>query len=162
MSKMPTEKGKKMKILPVAGAVFFLASQFLCHVYAIELCEPQDYYNLADSAKCKIKYNKAGDKNDSREIMFEILKNYPYENKDSFIDLLRRKIDLVDNYIKQQHDQMQTEKVKAAISKLEQAKQGISEQLGMVNTATQDNWVSVRDQARKVLEEATKSLREVE
>ena len=47
-----------MKISYVAGAVLFLATQFLCQVYAIELCEPRDYYNLADSTKCKIKGDK--------------------------------------------------------------------------------------------------------
>jgi membrane-associated HD superfamily phosphohydrolase len=151
-----------MKMLCVVGAVLFLASQFLCQVYAIELCEPRDYYNLADSTKCKTEYNKAGNKNESRELMFEILKTYPYEKKDRFIKVLQRKIELVDNYITQQQGQGQTEKAMANISKLEQTKQGLSEQLGMVNTATQDNWVSVRDQARKVLEEAAQRLREVE
>jgi hypothetical protein len=151
-----------MKILYVVGAVLFLASQFLCQVYAIELCEPRDYYNLTDSTKCEIKYNKAGNKSDPREIMFEILKNYPYEKKDRFIKLLQRKIELVDNYMTQQQGQRQTEKVKANIRKLEQSKQGLTEQLGMVNAATQDNWVSVRDQARKVLEESARRLHEVE
>ena len=152
----------KMKILYVVGAVLFLASQFLCQVYAIELCEPQDYYNLADSSKCSIKENKAGNKSDPHQLVFEMLKNYPYEQKDKFVKLLQRKIELVDNYITQQHGQGQTETIKANISKLEQTKQGLSEQLGMVNAATQDNWVSVRDQARKVLEECARSLREVE
>jgi hypothetical protein len=151
-----------MKILSVAGAVLFLASQFLCQVYAIELCEPQDYYNLANSSKCNIKYNKADNRSDSRELMFEILKNYPYEEKGKFVKLLQRKIELVDNYITQQQDQIETKKVKANISKLEQAKQGLSQHLGMVNAATQDNWVSVRDQARKALEEAARRLHEVE
>ena len=151
-----------MKILYVAGAALFLASQFLRPVYAIELCEPRDYYNLANSSKCKIKGNEAGNKSDPRELMFEILKNYPYEEKDRFVKLLQRKIELVDDYITQQQGQRQTEKVKANISKLEQAKQGLSEQLGMVNAATQDNWVSVRDQARKALEEYARSLHEVE
>jgi hypothetical protein len=146
----------------VVGAVLFLASQFLCQVYAIELCEPQDYYNLADYTKCKIKYNKAGNKSDYRELMFETLKNYPYENKDKFIKLLQRKIELVDNYITQQQGQRQTEKVKANVSVFEQTKQGLSEQLVMVNTATQDNWVIVRDQARKALEESARRLHEVE
>ncbi|MFA5145635.1 MAG: hypothetical protein WC723_06525 [Candidatus Omnitrophota bacterium] len=150
-----------MKILYVAGAVLFLASQFLCQAYAIELCEPQDYYNLADSAKCKIKYNKAGSQSDSRERVFEILKNYPYEQKDKFIRLLQRKIELIDNHITQQQGRGQTEKSRANISKLEQTKQGLSRQLGMVNAATRDNWVSVRDQARKALEEAAQRLREI-
>jgi hypothetical protein len=151
-----------MKIPSVAGAALFLASQFLCQAYAIELCEPQDYYNLADSTKCKIKYNKAGNKSDYRELMFEILKNYPYENKDKFIKLLQRKIELVDNYMTQQQGQRQTEKVKANISKLEQTKHDLLRQEGMVNASTRDNWVSVRDQARKALEEAAQRLREVE
>jgi len=151
-----------MKILSVAGAVLFLASQFLCQAYAIELCEPRDYYNLADSTKCKIKYNKAGDKSDPNQLVFEILKNYPYEQKDRFIKVLQRKIELVDTNITQRQGQGQTEKVKADISTLEQTKQGLSEQLVLVNAATQDNWVSVRDQARKELEEASRRLREVE
>lgn len=151
-----------MKILYVVGAVLFLASQFLCQVYAIELCEPQDYYNLADSSKCKIKYNKVGDKKESREIMFEILKNYPYGEKERFVKLLQRKIELVNNYITQQQGKKQTGKVKANISKLEQVKQDLSEQSGMVSAATQKDWVRVRDQARKVLEEATIRLRAVE
>jgi hypothetical protein len=151
-----------MKILYVAGAVLFLASQFLCQVYAIELCEPQDYYSLADSSKCSIKENKAGNKSDPRELMFEIMKNYPFENKDAFVKLFQRKIKLVDNYITQQQGQKQTGRVKANISKLEQTKQDLSEQLVMVNAATRDNWVSVRDQARKALEEAARRLHEVE
>lgn len=161
---MAVEKagGKKMKIFCVAGAVLFLAAQFLCQVYAIELCEPQDYYNLADSAKCKIKDNKAGNKSDSRELVFEILKNYPYEEKDKFIKLLQRKIELVDNYITQQKARGQTEKARVDLNKLEQTKQGLSEQLGKVSASTLDNWVSVRDQARKELEEAARRLNEVE
>ena len=151
-----------MKIPYVVGVVLFLAPQFLCQVHAIELCEPQDYYNLANSSKCKIKYNKVGDKSDNREIMFEILKNYPYENKNSFVKLLQRKIALVGNYITQQQGRKQTEKIKANINNLEQVKQDLSEQSGMVSAATQKNWVSVRDQARKVLEEAAIRLREVE
>jgi len=151
-----------MKILPVAGAVLFLASQFLCQVYAIELCEPRDYYNLADSTKCKIESNKAGDKSDPNQLVFEILKNYPYEQKDRFITVLQRKIALLDTNITQRQGQEQTEKVKVDISMLEQTKQGLSEQLVMVNAATQDNWISVRDQARKALEEAARRLREVE
>jgi len=151
-----------MKILYAAVAVLFLGSQFLCQVQAIELCETEDYYNLADSSKCKIKYNKEGDKSDSRELVFEILKTYPFEERGKFIKLLQRKIELVDNYITQQQNQGQTEKVKANISKLEQAKQALSKQLEMANAATQDNWVSVRDQARKALEEAESRLHEVE
>jgi hypothetical protein len=151
-----------MKRLIVISAGLFLASQFLSQAYAIELCEPQDYYNLADSSKCTINDNKAGNQSDPRELMFETLKNYPYENKDRFIKLLQKKIELVDNYLKQQQGQNQTEKSRANISKLEQTKQGLSEQLGRLNAATQDNWVSTRDQARKVLKEATKRLREVE
>jgi hypothetical protein len=150
-----------MKMLCVAGAVLFLALQFSCKVYAIELCESRDYYNLADSTKCKIGDNPAGDKSDSRELMFEILKNYPYENKDKFIELLQRKIELVGNYIMQQQAQKQTRKVKANTSKLEQTKQDLFGQLGMINSATQDNWVSVRDQARKVLKEASRRLQNV-
>ena len=151
-----------MKILQVIGVALFLASQSLCRVYAIELCEPQDYYNLADATKCKIKYNKAGNKSGSTELMFEVLKNYPYENKDRVIKLLQRKIELVGNYITQQQGRRQREKAGANIHKLEQTKQDLSGQLGMVNSANQDNWVSVRDQARKSLEEAAKRLQEVE
>ncbi|MCK9604170.1 MAG: hypothetical protein M0R66_07425, partial [Candidatus Omnitrophica bacterium] len=74
----------------------------------------------------------------------------------------QRKIRLIDNYKTQQQGKAQTEKVIANISKLEQTKQGLSRQLGMVNSATQDNWPSVRDQARKALEEAARRLHEVE
>ncbi len=151
-----------MKILYVAGAVLFLASQFLCQAYAIELCESQDYYNLANSSKCKIKYNGAANKADPHEAMFEIMKNYPFENKDVFAELLQRKIELIDNYKTQQQGKTVTVKVKSNISKLEQAKQDLSQQLKIVNAATQDNWVSVRDRARKTLKEATERLREVE
>lgn len=151
-----------MKRFYVLGAVLFLTAQFLCQAYAIELCEPQDYYNLADSSKCQIKYNKEGDKSDSRELVFEILKTYPYEERGKFVKLLQRKIELVDNYLTQQQNQGKAEKVKGNISRLEQTKQALSAQLGMVNAATQDNWVSVRDQARKSLEEAESRLHEVE
>ena len=151
-----------MKIFPAIGVVLFLASQSLCQVYAIELCESQDYYNLADSSKCKVKYNKVGNKSDSQELMFETLKNYPYENKDKFVKLLQRKVELVDKYIKQQQGKSQIERNIVNISKLKQAKQDLSEQLGLVNAATSDNWVGVRDQANKKLKEATKMLHEVE
>ena len=151
-----------MKITYIAGAALFLASQFLCQAYAIELCEPQDYYNLADSSKCTIKYNKTANKSDSQQLMFETLKNYPSENKDRFVELLQRKIALVDNYLIQQQGQGQSEKAKVNISKLEQTKQSLFNSLKMVRDATQDNWVNVRDQARKELEEATKRLHEVE
>ena len=151
-----------MKILSLAGALLFLASRFLCQAYAIELCEPGDYYSLANSSRCKMKYNKAGDKGGSQEAMFEIMKNYPFEGKDAFAKLLKSKIELIDNYKKQLQGQGQTKKVEANISKLEQTKNSLSEQLGMVNGATQENWVSVRGQARKALEEAARSLRDVE
>jgi len=151
-----------MKILYVIGAAIFLTSQFLGQVYAMELCDSQDYYNLANASKCSIKEENAGGKNDPHELVFEILKNYPYEQKDSFVKVLQRKIELVDSNITQQNSQRQTEKVKANIHKLEQTKQDLSEQLVMVNSATQKNWVSVRDQARKALKEAAKRLREVE
>lgn len=151
-----------MKTSYLAGVILFIASLFLYQAYAIELCEPRDYYNLADSSKCKIKYNNADNKSGSQQLMFEMLKNYPYENKDKFVKLLQRKIALVDNYITQEQRKKQIEKVKTNISKLEQTKQGLSGQLKMVNAANQRNWVSVRDQARKVLEKATQRLREVE
>ena len=94
--------------------------------------------------------------------MFETLKNYPYENKDRFVKLLQRKVELVDSYITQQKGQRQTEQSKAKISKLKQVKQGLSEELKIVNAATQENWVSVRDQARKELKEAESKLYEIE
>lgn len=150
-----------MKIF-IVGAALFLASQFLSQVYAIDLCETEDYYNLADSSKCKIKYNETNGKSDSRELMFEVLKNYPYENKDTVVKLLEKKIKRVDNYIIEQRGQKQTEKIEVNISKLEQSKQELSEQLVRVAAATADNWVSVRDQATKTLREATKRLQEVE
>jgi len=150
-----------MKILYVLGALLFLSSQFLFRLYAIELCEPQDYYNLADSSKCKIQYNKSNTNADSRGLMFEVLKNYPYENKDRVIKLLQRKIELLDNHIARQQAQIQTEKVKSNIRELKQAKQGLWEQLISVSAATQENWVSRRDQARKALEEAARRLREI-
>jgi hypothetical protein len=49
-----------------------------------------------------------------------------------------------------------------ALSNLEYAKQVLLSQLEMINTATQENWASVRAEARKSLEEATQRLREVE
>jgi hypothetical protein len=151
-----------MKILYVTGAVLFLASQFLGQGYAIELCEPQDYYNLKDAASCSMQYKNISEKSDPRDAMFEIMKNYPFEKKDAFAKLLQRKIELVDNYKKKHQEQGPTEKVKVALSSLERAKQVLLGQLKMVNTATQDNWVSVRDQARKALDETARSLREVE
>ncbi len=151
-----------MKRLFVIGAGLLLASQFICKSYAIELCEPQDYYNLADSSKCTINDNKAVNQNDPRELMFETLKNYPYEHKDRFLKLLQRKIELVDNYLKQQQGQNQTEKSNVSIGKLEQSKRELFEQLEIVTAATADNWVSVRNQATSALREAAKRLQEVE
>lgn len=146
-----------MKILFSAGALLLLAPQFLYQGYAVEICEPQDYYNLANGTKCSIQYNK-----DPRESMFEIMKNYPFEKKDVFVKLLQRKIELVDNYLTQQQGQVRTEKVTDSISKLKQAKKFLIGQPEMVNAATRDNWERVRDQARKALEETVRSLREVE
>jgi hypothetical protein len=151
-----------MKILFAAGTVIFFASQFLCKVYAIELCEPQDYYNLADSTECKIKSSEAGEKSDSREPMFEILKNYPYEKKDKFIKLLQKKVELVEDYLIQQQGKRHAERIKANISTLERTKRDLSEQLEKVSAATQNKWIKVRDRARKALEEATNRLREVD
>jgi secreted Zn-dependent insulinase-like peptidase len=151
-----------MKILYVLGALLFLSTQFLFRLYAIELCEPQDYYNLADSSKCKIPYNGVDNNAGSREIMFEILKNYPYDNKDRVIELLKRKIELLDNHIDQRQTQSQTGKVKADIRELKQAKQELSEQSVMVNAATRENWEEVRDRARKALEESARKLREID
>lgn len=151
-----------MKKLYVIGTVLFLAAQFLSRAYAIDLCETEDYYNLADSSKCKIKYNETNAKSDSRELMFEVLKNYPYENKEMVVKLLEKKIKRVDNYIIEQKSQKQTEKTKVNISKLEQAKRELAEQLVMVSAANADNWISIRDQATNALRKATKSLQEVE
>ena len=150
-----------MKAFSVAGVVLFLATQSLCQAHAMELCEPRDYYNLADSSKCSVQGNKAGNKDDSRQSVFEILKNYPYEQKERFVKVLKGKIELLDSNITQRQGLSQTEKVKTDISTLERAKQGLSEQVGMVQASTQDNWVGVRDRARETLEEAAKKLREV-
>ena len=150
-----------MKIIYALGAVLFLASQSAGQVLALELCESQDYYNLMDSSKCKIKYNKVGDKKGTRDIMFEILKNYPYAEKSKFVKLLQRKIELVNGYIKQQEGESQREKAKSNISKLMTIKQDLSGQVVLVNAATQENWNSVRDQARKVLERAESKLQEI-
>ena len=139
-----------------------LTFQFLYQAYAVEICEPQDVYNLMDTKECLIEYKKAGHTSDPQDAMFDIMKNYPYEKKDRLVNLLQRKIELVDNYITQQNSQGQTKKVQANISKFEQTKRDLSEQLVMVNAATQNNWVSVRDRARKALEESARRLREVE
>lgn len=151
-----------MKKIFTAGAVLLLTFQFLCLAYAVEICEPQDVYNLMDTKECLIEYNKAGHTSDPQDAMFDIMKNYPYERKGRLIKLLQRKIELVDSYITQQPGQGQAKKSEVNISKLEQTKQGLAEQLGLVNAATADNWVSVRDRARKVLEEAARKLREIE
>ncbi|MFA6384761.1 MAG: hypothetical protein WCY10_05260 [Candidatus Omnitrophota bacterium] len=151
-----------MKILYAVCAIFFLASFFLCPAYAVELCESQDYYNLVDSTDCKIGDITGGSKMHSREPMFEILKNYPYEKKGAFVKLLERKIKLVDDNITQQQGQKRTNEVDVNIGKLEQTKRDLSKQLEMVNTATQDNWGSVRDQARQTLKEAANRLQEIE
>jgi len=151
-----------MKKIFLLGAVLLLAQRFLCFSYAMELCEPQDYYNLANATKCSVQYNKAGNKSDPRDAMFQIMKEYPFEKKDAFAKLLQRKIELIDNYKTQQQSQRKTEKFNANISKLEHAKQVLLSQLKMVNTSTRNNWASVRGQARKALEETARSLREVE
>jgi len=151
-----------MKMSYVAGAVLFSVSLFLCQVYAVEICEPQDYYNLLDPKECRLEYEKAGHKIDPRDAMFEIMKNYPFEKKDRFINLLQRKVELVDTYIIQQKSLIQTEKVRANISKLERTKQDLLGQEGLVNASTPDTWVVIRDQARKLLDESAQRLREVE
>ena len=151
-----------MKNIYVAGAVVLLASQFLGRAYAVELCESQDYYNLVNASKCTLQYKKTGNKGDPRDSMFEIMKNYPFESKDAFAKLLQRKVELIGNYKTQEQGKRETEKVISNISMLEQTKKSLSENLKMVNVATRDNWVSVRDQARKALEEAANRLREVE
>ena len=151
-----------MKIFSVTGAVLFLASQFLCQAYAVEICEPQDYYNLLDPKECKMEYEKAGHERDPKDAMFEIMKNYPFEKKDRFIKLLQRKVELVDTYITQQKNQTQTGKVMANIIKFEQTKQDLLGKEAMVSASTRDNWVIVRGQARKSLEEAARSLLDVE
>lgn len=151
-----------MKTFFVLGSVLLLASQFLCQARAIELCEPQDYYNLVNASKCSVQYKKAENKSDPRNSMFEIMKNYPFESKDAFVKLLQRKIEVVDNYKKQHQTQGKTEKSTAALRKLDNAKQVLADKLEMVKKANQDNWVNARDQASKALEETTKSLREIE
>jgi hypothetical protein len=110
----------------------------------------------------KIETNNPGGKSDSRESMFEILKNYPYEKKDKFIKLLERKIELVDDYIMQLQGKMHSQPNNANISKLSRTKLDLSEHLAKVNAATQNKWIKVRDQARPALEQATKRLREVD
>lgn len=151
-----------MKILSAIVMVLFSMPLFLSQVQAVELCETQDFYNLANSSSCKVKYNKVNSKKDPRESMFEILKNYPYENKDMFVKLLQNKVRRVDSYIIEQRSRKQSRGVKANISKLEQAKQSLNEQLALVNSATVDNWESRRDQASKVLKETTKNLQGIE
>ena len=69
---------------------------------------------------------------------------------------------IVDTYKTQQQGKSQTEKVKAAISTLEQTKQDLSAQEGSVNAATPDTWVNVRNGARASLEAAAQKLRDVE
>ncbi len=150
-----------MKMLYALGATLFLTKQFLCPVYAIEICEPRDYYSLANSSKCSISENKAGDKEDANTLVLELLKNYPYEQRDAFIQVLQRKIELLETNITRRQGLGATEKAQADISTLEYAKQDLSRQLVMVNAATRDNWISVRDRARKALEEAAKRLRDV-
>jgi hypothetical protein len=151
-----------MKIFSVIAIVLFSMLLFLCHAQAVELCETQDFYNLANSSSCKVKYNKVSSKNDSRESMFQILKNYPYENKDMFEKLLENKIIRIESYITEQKSRKQSLGVNANISKLEKAKQSLSQQLALVNSATVDNWESRRDQASKVLKETTKDLQGIE
>lgn len=151
-----------MKKFFVTGAVLLFASQSLCQAYAVELCEPQDYYNLVNASKCSVQYKKTESKSDPRNSMFEIMKNYPFESKDALAKLLQRKIELIDNYKKQHQSQDQTEKSIVALKRLDNAKQVLTGQLGMVKKANKDNWVSVRDQASKALGEAAKSLREIE
>ena len=146
----------------MVGAGLLLLVQFLCQAYAVELCEPQDYYNLANATKCSIQYNKTGNNGKTQDAMFEIMKNYPFEDKAAFAKLLQRKIELVDSYKMQQQGQRRTEKIVAAISKLEHAKQVLTGQLEKINSATRYNWTSVRSQARNSLEETARSLREVE
>ena len=151
-----------MGIRSVVCAGLVLASLCLYNVYAMELCEPRDYYNLANSSKCKIKDSPPGNTQDTRELMFEILKTYPYENKDLFAKLLQTKIELVDTYLVQQQKKRQTYIVKTDSNKLIRTKQDLAGQLEKVNSATPDNWESVRDRARDTLDEAATRLRDVE
>jgi lysyl-tRNA synthetase class I len=150
-----------MKIFSAIGIFLFLIPLFLCQVQAVELCETQDFYNLANSSSCKVKYNQVKSENDPRESMFEILKNYPYENKGMFEKLLKNKIIRVQNYIVEQKNQKPSLEVKANINNLEQAEQSLNQQLEKVNSATVDNWENARNQASKVLKEVTKNLQEI-
>lgn len=157
-----SKRKEKMWVIYALAVIAFLAPQFACPVYPIELCEPQDYYNLAGSTKCTLEDKKAGDSSDSRQLMFEILKNYPYENKDKFIQVLQRKIELVDDYLARHKGAAQTDQTKVNVSMLEQARRSLEEQLKLVGAATPDTWVSVRDEARAVLADTAQRLRDVQ
>jgi len=151
-----------MKIIIVAAAVVLSAFQFGSRAYALELCDSQDYYNLEHAAQCSIQYKSAGAKGSPQDTMFEIMKNYPYDQKEAFVKLLQRKVDLVDTYTAQRKGLARTGKTADAVSRLERAKQVLLGQVTLVNGATRENWVSVRDQARKALEDTTKDLRDIE
>lgn len=150
-----------MKTFFAVGIALF-ASQCACVANAMELCDSQDYYHLANATQCSIDYRKAGHKDDPQTSMFEIMKNYPFEQKDAFVKVLQRKVELIDSVSTQRQGQTQTEKVTADLSKLAQAKHALLGHIEAVKVARQDNWVSVRDQARTALEETARSLRNVE
>ena len=81
---------------------------------------------------------------------------------DKFVKLLQNKIQLLDNYLTPPQVQKGTEKSNVNIAIIKLAKENLSQQLVLVDGATQDNWESVRDQAKKALEAAAERLHEVE
>lgn len=140
------------RFLPMSVISLFIMT-FLSQAYGIEPCEQQNLYNLFQPPYCRLQYMKGGERiADTKEIMFEITKAYPYEKKDEFAKLLERRITLLDSSVTQLRAVKQTAIIKREIVEREKAEFILAEQLRRVNAANKENWEKARDDARGAIE----------
>lgn len=129
----------------VISMFIILIIGFFVTAFAAEICEERDLYNLSEPG-CTLDYLKGKyNKTEVKDIMFEIMKTYPYENKEKFEKVLERKIEVVDS-------------LDLRPEKKEDARKKLVYHLGRVRAATKDNWENVRDAARRALEDIDAAL----
>ncbi len=119
--------------------ILLLAAGFLpAYAQERQICEESDLYDLTKGCPLGQLRSRYG-KDEVRDIMFEVLKDYPYDQKDRFAALLERKIDL----LKQGAGGPESWKAKAG--------ERLAYHLERVRSASAGNWDQTRDAARKEL-----------
>jgi|GEM_PF-1082377 len=152
-----------MRNLFVCAALFIAITALFLPAYALQLCEEQDLYGLSDPY-CVLEYKKKTkqEKVEASDVMFDIMKTYPYEKKGKFVKFLQKKVEMLDSSISQLQKQESTFALRAKINDEKRARRILATQRDRVEKATEEEWEQVRDQARKALQEADKILSSAE